>query len=134
MTMSPTVCRKRLGSEIFQTTSLSTTRFFLSPVKNSDGRGLYTMSRFSKRSRDSTGHLKWSPGSTAFHMGLPKRVTIAVSVSGTTKKLFQSRTTPKPIPPTLNQEALDSELIIPPADLRSTLRARSVFAVRLKPN
>src|SRR5437899_4009742 len=30
VTMSPTVCRKRLGSEIFQTTSLSTTRFFFS--------------------------------------------------------------------------------------------------------
>src|SRR5438552_19129555 len=92
------------------------------------------MSLYSKRSRDSTGHLKWSPGSTAFHMGLPKSVTIAVSVSGTTKKLFQSRTTPKPIPPTNNQEALDSALIIPPAELRSSLLLRSLYTARLKPN
>src|SRR5215831_12842272 len=80
-----TVARKRTGSAIRHVTRLSTSRFFLSIVRYSDGAGRKNRMRLSSRTTRSNGATTWRPGSARTRTTRPKRVTIPNSVTSRTK-------------------------------------------------
>src|SRR3954454_5052517 len=77
--------RKRSGSAMRHVTRLSTPRFFLSIVRNSEGAGRKNRMRLSSRTTRSNGAVPCRPGSATTRTTRPNRVTIPYSVTSRAK-------------------------------------------------